>query len=145
MSHLGPPEHASSGAREVEHTADLALELWGPDEAGMLEAGARAVVGLLTDGAPVSAVDTREVELEAIDAEDRLVRWLNEVLYWASVERFLVARCELRVTAHGLVGRAFGRENSAELLKTEIKAATYHDLHVVDEAKRVAARVVLDV
>lgn len=145
MSHLGPPEHASAGAREVEHTADLALEVWGPDEPRMLEAGARAVVGLLTDGADVSEQDARPVELEAIDAEDRLVRWLSEVLYWASVEGFLVARAKLQVTEKGLVGQAFGREGGAQLLKTEIKAVTYHDLHVVTDADRVWARVVLDV
>ncbi len=111
----------------------------------MLQAGARAVVGLLTDGAEVSAKDARVVELEAIDAEDRLVRWLSEVLYWASVEGFLVARAELEVTPQGLIGRAFGQGGAAELLKTEIKAATYHDLHVVTDAGRVMARVVLDV
>ncbi len=145
MSQLGPPEHASAGAREVEHTADLALELWGPDEPAMLQAGACAVVELLTDAAAVSSNDARSVELEAIDAEDRLVRWLSEVLYWASVEGFLVARAELRVTPEGLVGRAFGQEGGAALLKTEIKAVTYHDLHVVSETDRVVARVVLDV
>lgn len=145
MSQLRPPEHASAGAREVEHTADLALELWGPDEPGMLEAGALAVVGLLTDGAEVSAQDARCVELEAIDAEDRLVRWLSEVLYWASVEGFLVARAELQVTEQGLLGQAFGREGAAQLLKTEIKAVTYHQLEVVRTPGRVQAVIVLDV
>lgn len=145
MSQLRPPEHASAGAREVEHTADLALELWGPDEPGMLEAGAAAVVGVLTDGADVSAHDARSVELVAIDAEDRLVRWLSEVLYWASVEGFLVARAELQVTEQGLVGKAFGREGSTHLLKTEIKAATYHQLEVIRTPGRVQAVIVLDV
>ncbi len=103
------------------------------------------MVGLLTDDAKVSADDVRAVKLEAMDAEDRLVRWLSEVLYWASVEGFLVARAELTVTEDGLEGRALGREDSRGLLKTEIKAATYHDLHVIADAERVVARVVLDV
>lgn len=145
MSQLRPPEHVSAGAREVEHTADLALEVWGPDEPRMLEAGARAVVGLLTDGAEISADQSRWVELEAVDAEDRLVRWLSEVLYWASVEGFVLARAELQVTEQGLLGRAFGREGSTRLLKTEIKAVTYHQLKVVRTAGRVQAVVVLDV
>ncbi len=145
MSHLSPPEQESCGAREVEHTADLALELWGPSEPAMLNVGGTAVTDLLTDGAELSATEVRAVNLDAVDAEDRLVRWLNEVLYWASVEGFLVARCELRVTEEGLVGRAFGQENAAGLLKTEIKAATYHDLRVVVDTEQVLARVVLDV
>ncbi|MGH1345158.1 MAG: archease [Nannocystales bacterium] len=145
MSQLRPPEHASAGARELEHTADLALELWGPNEPAMLQAGACAVVELLTDGETVRPKDTRAVELEAMDAEDRLVRWLSEVLYWACVEGFLVARAELQVTSQGLVGRVFGQEGGADLLKTEIKAVTYHDLRVVTDVDRVVARVVLDV
>lgn len=111
----------------------------------MLQAGARAVVGLLTDDAEVSAQQARPVKLEAIDAEDRLVRWLSEVLYWASVEGFLVARAELVVTEDGLQGRAWGRESSAALVKTEIKAATYHQLEVVVDPGRVHAVIVLDV
>lgn len=145
MSHLDSPEHASAGARQVDHTADLALELWGPNEAEMLQAGAQAVVGLLTEGADVQDEARREVDLETVDAEDRLVRWLNEVLYWASVEGFVVARASLQATADGLVGTAWGTEGAQGLLRTEIKAATYHDLRVETVSGRVQARVVLDV
>ncbi len=145
MSHFDPPEQTSAGARQIEHTADVALEIWGPSEAAMLEAGALAVVGLLTDGAEILGDEVRAVELEAIDAEDRLVRWLSEVLYWASVEGFIVTRAELRCGPGGVSGQAWGRESAAALLRTEIKAATYHDLEVVNESGRVLARVVLDV
>lgn len=145
MSHSSPPEHASAGARQIEHTADLALEIWGPDEPAMLVAGAQAIVDILTDGAQVGDIDTRRVKLEAIDAEDRLVRWLGEILYWACVEGFVVARAELEVTADGLTGTAHGVQGAADLLKTEIKAATYHDLRVVRDSGGVRARVVLDV
>ena len=145
MSQKSAPEHVSAGARQLEHTADLALELWGPNEPRMLEAGAVAVVEILTDGATLDAPDERTVELEAIDAEDRVVRWLNEVLYWASVGGFIVARADLEVTPDGLRGRAFGRASAKHLLKTEIKAATYHDLRVEAEDGQVRAQVVLDV
>jgi len=145
MSHLGPPEHASAGARQIEHTADLALELWGPDEPGMLDAGARAVMGVLTEGASIDATDTRVVDLDTLDAEARVVQWLNEVLYWASVEGFVLVRAELRIEGDKLTGTALGREHSQALLKTEIKAATYHDLRVQRSEGRVSARVVLDV
>ena len=145
MSHSSPPEHASAGARQIEHTADLALEIWGPDEPAMLAAGANAIVEILTQGATVNDAETRAVRLEAVDAEDRLVRWLSEVLYWASVEGFVVARAVLEVTPDGLVGTAHGTEGAGSLLKIEIKAATYHDLRVVRDSSGVRARIVLDV
>jgi SHS2 domain-containing protein len=145
MSQNSPPERLSEGARQIEHTADLALEVWGPDEPRMLQAAAIAVVEILTDDAVPAGDVMRTVALEAIDAEDRLVRWLSEVLYWASVDGFVVARAELQVVPGGLRGRAFGLESAKHLVKTEIKAATYHDLHVEEGDGLVRARVVLDV
>lgn len=135
----------SAGALQVEHTADLAFEIWGPDEPAMLQAAAQAVIGVLTDGAEVNDSDRREVSLEAIDAEDRVVRWLSEVLYWASVEGFVVARAQLLLTPEGLGGVAYGTEGASALVQTEIKAVTYHDLHVEHGEGHVRAQVVLDV
>ncbi len=111
----------------------------------MLNAGGVAIVALLTEDAAVAELARREVRVSAIDAEDRLVRWLNEVLYWACVEGFLIARAELEVDEEGLRGRVWGESNAGAKLRTEIKAATYHDLTVGFEPGRVWARVVLDV
>jgi hypothetical protein len=57
------------GHRQVEHTADVALELWGPDHAALLEQGALAVVELLTGGADVAATST-------ILGRGPLARWI---------------------------------------------------------------------
>jgi SHS2 domain-containing protein len=138
-----PP--AECGHRQVEHTADLAFELWGPDEASVLRQGARAVVETLTEQAAIPRADTRHVELEAFDAADRLVRWLNEVLYLATVEGFVVSDAELVLHDEGLQAELVGLADAAHLLQTEIKSATYHDLVLEHREGKVFARVVLDV
>lgn len=72
--------------RQIDHTADLALELRASSEPELLAEGARAIVSLLTEGAPVEGTDPRRLELAAIDREDRLVQWLNEILLLAMVD-----------------------------------------------------------
>lgn len=140
-------EHGSAaGYRVVEHPADLALELWGPDEPALWRAGARAVVDVLTEGAPITPRARRRVRLQAVDPEDRLVRWLNEVLWLATGEGFLVADGELTVTEDGLAGTIAGEPRAAPRLRTELKAVTYHDLRVERRPDGTyVARVVIDV
>lgn len=136
---------AVGGHRQIEHTADLAFELWGASFPDLLLEGARAVVEVLIDGELASGISRREIELAAIDDEDRMVRWLNEVLYLALVEGFLVTDAELRITAAGIEGDARGQADARDRIVTEVKSATYHDLVVREEGDRWVARVVMDV
>ena len=133
------------GHRSIEHTADLAVELWAPDEPALLVEGARALVELLTEGEPVEAIAERTVELTAIDPEDRLVRWLAEVLWLASVEGFLVHDATLVLAGGSLRGTMRGQDDAADRVRTEIKAVTYHDLRLERGPAGVRARVVFDV
>jgi SHS2 domain-containing protein len=135
----------SAGHRAIEHTADLAFEAWGDSEARMLVEAARAVVGALTGGATIDPRASRPVALEAIDAEDRLVRWLNEVIWLATGEGFLVADATFELRGAGLHGETRGETDAHDRLVTEIKAATYHGLAITREPGRVTARFVLDV
>ena len=70
----------SRGYRQIDHTADIALELWADSENELLIVGARAVTDILTDGAEVSEGAGREIAIDAVDRADRLVQWLNEVI-----------------------------------------------------------------
>ena len=134
------------GHRQLDHTADLALEIWGPDEPAVLREAARGVVGILTEQARVSSGDAREVELDALDAPDRLVRWINEILYLATVDGFVTADATVTlVEGGGLRATIAGDADGGRLLRTEIKSATYHDLHLEHRDGRVIARVVMDV
>lgn len=117
-----------SGHRQIEHTADLAFELWASSEAALLCEGMHAVVDLLTDGATIRPVERREISVDAVDPPDRLVRFLNEVIYRCTVEGFLPYRADLTLLDGGLRAVLEGEADSADRLKTEIKSATYHDL-----------------
>jgi len=133
------------GHRQIEHTADLALEIWAPTEEELLLEGARAIVEILTEQAEIGAEAVRELHLDAIDPPDRLVVWLNEVLVLAVSEGFLVHDGELSLREDGLDARVRGLEDAGALVRTELKSATYHDLELTRGQDGFRARVVIDV
>lgn len=147
------------GHRQLEHTADLALDVWAPSEEALLVEAARALVECLegertpgdpggTDHGPGESrapLDTREFAFECIDPADRLVQWLNEVLYLATVEGFLVRDAEIRLDTTHLRARVYGEAADPARPLGEIKSATYHELRLEHTSDGARAHVVLDV
>jgi SHS2 domain-containing protein len=131
--------------REVEHTADLALNVQGHDLGELLVNAARGMSTLLNpDGRPLAVQETRECTIEALDAESLLVEWLSELAYWAEAERFVCSEFEvhnvspthLRVTCRGIRVSALCRH---------IKGVTYHNLKIEPTARGLEATVVFDI
>lgn len=136
---------SARGHRQVEHTADLALELWAEDEAALLAEAARAVTEIMTEGAELQARDARTFALDCLDAEDRLVQWINEVIYAAVTQGFCVAEVELSLAPERLSGTMRGEAQAAGRLRGELKAATYHELRLELGGPGARAFVVIDV
>ncbi len=136
---------ANIGHRQIEHTADLALEIWAPTEVELLVEAARAVVALITEGRTPLAAANRTIHIDAIDPEDRLVQWLNEIMRLALMEGFLFVDAQLSLPDPHLHAEIRGAEQSWEQLRTELKSATYHDLTLRTEPGACFARLVIDV
>lgn len=135
----------TEGYRQVDHTADLALELWASTEEALLQIGARAIVDVLTEEANVTGDSEVCVELDAVDAEDRLVQWLNEIIVAAVVDGFLTTSADIALREGGLTATLRGRRDSADMVATELKSATYHDLRLEQRDGAWHAHVVIDV
>lgn len=134
------------GHRWLEHTADIALETWAPDEAALLEEAAQALIAQMTDQAPLRADAERVIELVALDAEDRLVRWLNEVLWLALSEGFLTTAATIRLTDVALHARVSGEQQARGKVVSELKSVTYHAVSLARNAQGLyVGRVVIDV
>jgi len=127
------------GHRQIEHTADLALEVWADSHEELFEEAAQALVEIMTEGALVEGDSEKSVELECFDREDRLVRWLNEVIFLAVSSGFLLQSAELRLEGDTRLSAKI-RGAEAEI-SAELKSVTYHDLVLEDGF----ARFVIDV
>lgn len=135
------------GHRQLDHTADLALELWGESEEDVLCAGAEGVVTIMTEGGEVEARAERRVHIDAVDPHDRLVQWLNEIIVAAVAGGFLFGSADIALDGPtGLSATIRGEPDAGDRVVAELKSATYHDLELgQDQGGGWRARVVIDV
>ena len=129
---------------EIEHTADLAIRVYGQD---MRELFANAAYGMFAQMAEPSLegpAREREVSLEAMDSESLLVDWLNELIYLHEVERETYSQFNIEtLSSTKLKAHVTGGPTKS---KTKaIKAATFHDLAIKETANGLVATIVFDV
>lgn len=128
----------------VEHTADLALRVYGGTLRQLFANAAYAMFSQVADLEQIMPTLQREVEVEGIDYESLLVNWLNELLYlqdtrseaYVAFEIHRLSRRHLQATVRGA---------QTEDIHTIIKAATYHDLSIHKSHGSYASTVVFDV
>ena len=141
--------------RLVAHTADIAIECDGPSQRAVLADAATGLAALVTgrDDPRLLPADAEiDVTVEAPDPEALVVAWLSEVLWLVESEDrlWLSGGVELgRSDDGGLRLHATGNAVRYDPVRhgrgTEVKAVTYHDLHLGAKKDGWHLRVVLDI
>jgi len=142
-----PQPHKPVGYRSVPHTADVGFKLWGQSLADLFVQGAWALYSLMTDRRRLRVRQVVEVELEALDQEALLVEWLNYLLYLYDTKSFLAKEIKvLAISANQLQARLAGEELDPRrhVLKTGVKAATYHHLAITHKDGAWEATIIFD-
>jgi len=133
---------------QLEHTADLALRIYGRDLRELFAHAAQAMFSQVADmtctSKPGDATVQRQVAVQGLDYESLLVNWLNELLYLHETQRevytvFNIVQLSLRRL------KAVVRGGPSQAVHTMIKAATYHQLAIERTAEGYAVTVVFDV
>ena len=131
-----------------DHVADVGILIRAPSLEGLFATAARALmdwIGSAPEGRPVSGL---EMQVQAEDIEDLLVRWLQELIYQfqcrhtyiTEVSNVRVVDNELKTTLAGIIW-----DENARQEYREVKAVTYHQLSVRQDQGFWEARVILDV
>lgn len=134
--------------RSIDHTADLGAYIYGETPEAIFVNAAYAMTAMMLERLPLK-VDRRDaISLEAMDRPALLVEFLNELLYRFQVKGLAVVDVRVsRLTDTKIkadVGLApFDPDRHG--LKTEIKAATYHQLEIIPRNHGFRARVIFDV
>jgi len=134
---------STEGYREIEHTADWALEVWGPDLEALFAQAAIGMCSLLGVRLVNGARERRSLDLKAADSETLLVDFLNELLFLVDRENFGPDRIDLEIRDQRLAVVIEGAQ-IAERGK-EIKAATFSGLVIRRGEHGLETRVVFDV
>jgi len=123
----------AGGFREVEHTADRAVQVWADSLAGLFEQAAMAMFVLMVGDLPSGAgVCRHTVTLEMSDLETTLVAWLNELLFWRESRGEIYWQFGVMFEGAWLRGWFAGAPGEPRL--GIIKAATFHGLKIVMDA-----------
>jgi len=133
----------AAGFREIDHTADWALEIWAPDLAGLF---GQAILGMnmLTQVvlSPENRI-TRELEFTAADPESLLVTFLSELVYIGEEEDIGFDHLKINIEGIHLTARLEGAKIKERM--KEIKAVTYHNLEIISGPRGLQAQLVFDV
>jgi SHS2 domain-containing protein len=134
---------------EIEHTADVGVELEAPDLDAAFERVAAAMFDMISDLDRVGSDWRRDVRVvgRSGDREHLLIRWLAELLFLHESEHVLLSTFHVERIGPDAIeaevaGERIDRERHA--LKVEIKAPTYHDLVIEETASGWRVRVIFD-
>ena len=141
---------ANEGAtyREIEHTADVGVEVNAVDLPGLFAAAGQALYAMIVDPAAIEDPQEMNVSATGDNPEDLLHAWLCELLALFNVQGFVGKHCKIDNLSDGRVqGRVSGETLDLKRhgFHTEIKGVTYHDFRVWQEAGAWHARIIFDV
>ena len=129
---------------EVEHTADLAIRVYGWDMEELFANAAWGMGQLMANLEEVKPQIQRQIHLTAPDYDALLVDWLNELLYLGDTEGEFYAAYEIESLSPTEI-KATVRGGKISEVKTEIKAVTFHGLEIKETEHGFEATIVFDV
>jgi len=129
---------------ELDHTADLALRIYGRDLEELFANAAYAMFCQLADIEHITPSIQRQITVDGTDYESLLVNWLNELLYlheslgevYCTFDVRELSPQHLQATVHGM---------RSEDINMIIKAATFHGLAIQETPTGYVATVVFDI
>ena len=134
--------------REIEHTADLGIEVEATNLPQLFAAAGEAFYAVIAD--PTGIELTKEVTVSAKGEgwEELLHAWLCELLAQFNLNGYVGKLCEVTTIGPGHVEAKVAGETldlKRHRFHTEIKGVTYHDFKVWQENGKWHARVIFDV
>ena len=133
---------------QIEHTADVGIKVYGKDLKELFANAAFAMFDIMADLEGLKGSVTVDIKKEAPNSEELLIEWLDELLYNFYTKTLIFNDFQIiELDEKHIVGKATGRhvgENRSRL-KTEIKAATYHELKIEQKDGIFQTQLIFDV
>jgi SHS2 domain-containing protein len=131
----------------LDHTADIGLIVYGEDLKALFENAGEAFFHLVTDLRKVRSRTERRIEIQGEILERLMVDWLTELLYLHDVENLLFKKFKVEsIGKAGLKAMVKGEpfQEGVHVIKTEVKAVTYHRIEVRKENGGWRAQIIFD-
>ena len=131
----------------LDHTADIGLVIYGENLKALFGNAGEAFFRLITDLRKVRRRIERRIDIGGESLDRLMVDWLSELLYLYDVENLLFKGFKVEsVGKDGLKAIVEGEpfREGVHVIKTEVKAVTYHRIEVRQENGRWRAQIIFD-
>ncbi len=131
----------------LDHTADIGLIVYGENLKALFENAGEAFFRLITDVRRVKYRVEKRIDIGGESLDRLMVDWLSELLYLHDVENLLFRGFKVEsVGEDGLKAVVKGErfQEGVHVIKTEVKAVTYHRIEVRQEDGRWRAQIIFD-
>jgi SHS2 domain-containing protein len=132
----------------IDHTADFGIHVFGSDASELFGNAAWALFDVLTETEALSGNDSFKIAVSGDDWCDLMVNWLREVLFLWNGERKLVKSVRiLSISEKKLSAKIYfdAYMPNRHIIKTEIKAVTYHQIFVKSSSFGWEAGIIFDI
>ena len=131
----------------IDHTADTGFSVRGQTLEQLHEHSAFALFDIMADLRNVTQKESRNIEVKAKDREALLVDWLSELNYLFFTEGLISCNFEVAEIRDDYIRARIKGERynpSVHIIRTEIKAVTYHGIYIHQRDGKWEAQVILD-
>lgn len=132
----------------IDHTADIAIKVYGGTLKELFENAALGMFNIIADLEGIKSSVEIEVKIEAPDEEELLIEWLEELLHNFYTKNIIFSEFKIaELTSVNLSAKVKGRfiGENRNRLKSEIKAATRHELKINRVNNKYETQIVFDV
>ena len=131
------------GFKEIRHTADWALLVWGKDIESLFINSAQGMYSLMGTQPNRSYKENKSITIQGDDHESLLVAFLSELLFIAEFEKVLYE--EINLVAEERVLNAQLAGYGILSIQKQIKAVTFHNLEIIKSDGLFQTEIVFDV
>ena len=134
--------------RQIEHTADFGIQVFGADPRELFSNAAHALFDLITDIRALKGERVERITVNGDDWPDLMFNWLRELLFFWNGKERLVKTVKIETLSENSLSAVVcydPYDSDSHEIHTEIKAVTYHQLQVKSRPSGWEAQVIFDV
>ncbi len=134
----------------LDHTADFKLKVKSNSLKNLFINSALALFDIIAEIKPNNSknrvIKQIKIKKSSQDVETLLVEWLNELLYYFATRELVFVDFKIVYFDETKIEAVcFAQKNSDFIIKTEVKAVTYHELEIKKNKSGYQAQFILDV
>ena len=129
----------------LEHTADIKFRVKGKNLNEIFENTALAISDILGKGKKIKSLKKKKIMIKASDDKNLLYRFIDELIYLADAEGFIVSKAKVNIKGRNLSAVISGDNAKNYKDLDHIKAATYAEMEIKKTRAGWEAQAVVDV